>query len=341
MCYNRKKPRAGISKQQFNDQVVRKAMIKYLLDDVAPESEIAPSTDASALASNTPADEKVRRLGSSAVQPRDEGVFLDKPMEEMAQLKRHLSPKKANPQGFAGLGAGLALDAIPSLVPTQAVQTNGQRAVLSRKSTNSPWSFEAQKRAIDAQYNRMFAPSPPSEAPKPRLLRHPIVENAMDLGIELFKTRFWDPEDKDFSIEVFWNKIKSIYMCPYPTCDNKSKTQDEFVAHLKKPHTLRRVRCPACAKSFPTCSALIGHCESTSARCRIRHSRMLKEVMDSYSGGILSVKDKPSFRDEQWGDALRVHSMHDILERERQDPARHLRGGDEVTLQAQQPQIYW
>lgn len=327
-CKNPKNPGASISRKQFNDQVVRKSMIKHLLDNVVPETVVDCPTIASAANQDQSTDEiQGHRQGSSALQSQVGGVLLDKPVN-IAKLKQPMGSKKSS-QSRGGLGAGLALDAIPSLIPTPAA------------SSKAPWSFEAMKRAIDAQYSQNHNASPANEAPIQGTSRHPIVQNAMDLGIEMFSTRFWDPDDKDFSIDIFFNKDTGIYMCPYPTCYNKPKAKEEFVAHLKRPHTLQRVCCPGCYRAFPTCSALIGHCESASEKCRIRHSSMLKEVMDAYSGGILSVKSKPTFRDEQWGDTLKVDSLQNVLEQERQDAASHLRSGNELTLQAQEPQMYW
>lgn len=46
-------------------------------------------------------------------------------------------------------------------------------------------------------------------------------------------------------------------------------------------------RCPGCFRTFKTTAALIAHCESSTARCKINDAPKYGQIIDELSGGAI------------------------------------------------------
>lgn len=52
------------------------------------------------------------------------------------------------------------------------------------------------------------------------------------------------------------------------------------------------MKCPTCLRYFDTATALVAHCESRSAKCRINKADDYGKFLDRMTGGFLGVEEK-------------------------------------------------
>lgn len=67
--------------------------------------------------------------------------------------------------------------------------------------------------------------------------------------------------------------------------------------HIIDGHRITKMRCPRCLDLFPTCTALVAHCESGSRKCNIRKASDFGTFLDRLTGGFLGVDEqvRPEF----------------------------------------------
>ncbi len=110
-------------------------------------------------------------------------------------------------------------------------------------------------------------------------------------GVNIMKTRFWDPQSPDWNPERFYDSVISRYNCPF-VCEVTSVSPAELNQHINKDHRLTRQKCPSCLKYFRSATALMSHCESRGAKCQINKADNFNIFLDRLSGGFLSVNEK-------------------------------------------------
>ncbi|KAF1962063.1 hypothetical protein CC80DRAFT_461911 [Byssothecium circinans] len=112
-----------------------------------------------------------------------------------------------------------------------------------------------------------------------------------DHGINILKTRFWDPLSGDWNPDRFFNSIISKYFCPFP-CEQVFDNANEMNMHIMTEHRIKRMKCPSCLKYYKTVTALMSHCESRGSRCSINKADNFNIFLDKITGGFLSVEEK-------------------------------------------------
>jgi hypothetical protein len=110
-------------------------------------------------------------------------------------------------------------------------------------------------------------------------------------GLNIMKTRFWDPLSSDFNPDRFYNAIEENYSCPF-ICEQDFKTSGDLNHHILNDHRITRMKCPTCLKYFKSATALIAHCESRGAKCEINKAENYNIFLDRISGGFLGVQEK-------------------------------------------------
>lgn len=110
-------------------------------------------------------------------------------------------------------------------------------------------------------------------------------------GINIMKTRFWDPESPDWNPERFYDSVISKYNCPF-VCELTFATPADLKRHINSDHRLTRMKCPTCLKYFKSATALMSHCESRGAKCQINKAENFNIFLDRLSGGFLGVNEK-------------------------------------------------
>lgn len=112
-----------------------------------------------------------------------------------------------------------------------------------------------------------------------------------DHGINILKTRFWDPQSPDWNPERFYDSIISKYNCPF-VCERTFETSADLNTHISSEHRLIRMKCPSCLKYFDSTTALVAHCESRGSKCPINKANEYNIFLDKISGGFLGVNEK-------------------------------------------------
>lgn len=108
----------------------------------------------------------------------------------------------------------------------------------------------------------------------------------------MLRLRFWHPEHQDYDPDRLYNPLIERYCCPFPFCGENFKQNIDLSRHITSIHRITDFRCPSCLRLFKSATALVAHCETASARCRISGTRKFGQVIDEFSGGFLEVKGK-------------------------------------------------
>ncbi|KAF1945915.1 hypothetical protein EJ02DRAFT_509057 [Clathrospora elynae] len=118
-------------------------------------------------------------------------------------------------------------------------------------------------------------------------------DEAMDKqhGINIMRTRFWDPMSSDWNPEKFYDSVVNKYSCPF-VCEQIFESAGDLDHHIRGEHRITRMKCPACLRYFKNATALMAHCESRGARCQINKAEDFNIFIDRISGGFLGVKEK-------------------------------------------------
>ncbi|KAF2126792.1 hypothetical protein P153DRAFT_321511, partial [Dothidotthia symphoricarpi CBS 119687] len=110
-------------------------------------------------------------------------------------------------------------------------------------------------------------------------------------GINIMRTRFWDPMSDDWNPERFWDPVVNKYYCPF-VCEQTFPSPADMNKHIMNDHRITRMKCPMCLKYFRSATALMSHCESRGARCQINKADDYNMFLDRLSGGFLGVDEK-------------------------------------------------
>lgn len=108
----------------------------------------------------------------------------------------------------------------------------------------------------------------------------------------MLRLRFWHPEHEDYDPDRLYNPLIERYCCPFPFCGETCKQNMDLSRHITSIHRITEFRCPSCLRLFKSATALVAHCETASARCRISGTRKFGQAIDEFSGGFLEVKGK-------------------------------------------------
>ncbi|KAF2199745.1 hypothetical protein GQ43DRAFT_456939 [Delitschia confertaspora ATCC 74209] len=149
----------------------------------------------------------------------------------------------------------------------------------------------------------------PNAKPTPR---DDFVERESSSEVNIFKTRFWDPTSAAFKADRFYEPASGQYYCPH-VCEQTFTTPADLTGHILSEHRITIMRCPRCLKVYKTATALIGHCESGSGRCRINECEDYAEFLDRLSGGFLYATEETR-PDHLFNPEVMVPNEHGRLE---------------------------
>ena len=133
----------------------------------------------------------------------------------------------------------------------------------------------------------LFAEAKPTPPSAEALARQDAEASS---GGNLFTTRFWDKNSKDYDVERFYHSVLEKYVCPFPGCETDPfDAPIDIEEHLLHNHTRTQYRCPACLKLFDNATGLVAHCEA-NGRCKVKESSVFKKMLDDVTGGFLKAK---------------------------------------------------
>jgi hypothetical protein len=189
---------------------------------------------------------------------------------------------------LASVLSGITLNAVEGGegVPGGSRSSTEVGQASSRSEQTSPPSAWGQNRDGRDTAKILFPKAPPN----PMLNgRYGNAQDTEEEGINLFKTRFWDPTSADYKPERFYDPATGEYHCPF-ICEQKFTTDFDLEAHILNGHRITKMRCPRCMKKFGSATALIAHCENVNSKCGISEAEDFAEFLDRLSGGFLDAK---------------------------------------------------
>jgi hypothetical protein len=91
------------------------------------------------------------------------------------------------------------------------------RLTMSEVSSNATATADRRLKAWGGRTSQqLFPQAKPTPPPSEFSISHHDEQIDRDHGINIFKTRFWDPLSGDFNPERFYNSVISKYYCPFP-----------------------------------------------------------------------------------------------------------------------------
>ncbi|KAH9866169.1 hypothetical protein J1614_008734 [Plenodomus biglobosus] len=139
--------------------------------------------------------------------------------------------------------------------------------------------------------NMLFPNAKPTPAPSEFSIAAHDEAMEEQQGINIMRTRFWDPMSSDWNPEKFYDSVISKYCCPF-VCEQTFESITELNQHILGDHRITRMKCPTCLKYFKSATALMAHCESRGAKCQINRAEDFNIFLDRISGGFLAVEEK-------------------------------------------------
>ncbi|KAF3039260.1 hypothetical protein E8E11_005904 [Didymella keratinophila] len=136
----------------------------------------------------------------------------------------------------------------------------------------------------------LFPHAKPTPAPKEFSIAAHDEHMEREHGINIMKTRFWDPLSPDWNPERFYDSITSRYNCPF-VCELTWATPADLNKHINSDHRMTRMKCPSCLKYFQSATALMAHCESRGSKCQVNKADNYNIFLDRASGGFLGVNE--------------------------------------------------
>ncbi|KAF2851744.1 hypothetical protein T440DRAFT_57288 [Plenodomus tracheiphilus IPT5] len=160
----------------------------------------------------------------------------------------------------------------------------------SRVASSSRRSRAWGSRAGKITSNILFPNAKPTPAPSEFSIEA-HDESIEQQGINIMRTRFWDPMSSDWNPEKFYDSVISKYACPF-ICEQTFHSVGDLNQHILGDHRITRMKCPTCLKYFKSATALVAHCESRGARCQINKADNFNIFLDRISGGFLGVEEQ-------------------------------------------------
>lgn len=154
------------------------------------------------------------------VDNEDGGVQIDgSTTEHFPQLRPQGTPAFARRSALDGASSDTSLeknwDATSNdgktdvVVDKLADDQHDNKLVTS--TTAGPWS--------GASGSRLFPNAKPN--PEAQTFEEGLAarETQYDQRTNMFHSKFWDPNERSFNPEVFFNQVIERYECPYPACE--------------------------------------------------------------------------------------------------------------------------
>ncbi|USP78405.1 uncharacterized protein yc1106_05679 [Curvularia clavata] len=295
-----------ISPSQFQGHIVHKHLITDLLKSNAALERFK---------------QKTSRSHAAVVDDDVEGgVRLDDPLGDRAEMESieyeairpdtppEIPPTEASfgpypplPSQYAKAKSGGGSEATLSLgnlsitdkddTQSEAATVKGSMSLVSTATPSThpskAWSGRKGKSSAVILFPNAKATAPPKEF---SLAAHDQVME-QGHGINIMRTRFWDPMGPDWNPDKFYDALLGKFYCPF-ICEQTFDCAGDQVKHILGFHRNPRMYCPRCHKHFNSATALIAHCQAVGGRCQVNEADDYNIFLDRLSGGFLSVKEK-------------------------------------------------
>ncbi|KAJ4993228.1 C2H2 type zinc finger protein [Stagonosporopsis vannaccii] len=240
-------------------------------------------------------DEEIEDVKFAVLQP---GISKTSPSPTSMTVAYPPLPSQGRASAFHGDEAALSIGAM-SLVDDDGTSTEMGLAPQSAYTSSSHAGSTSTGRPLKIWSDRnakstskaLFPDAKPTPVTKEFSIAAHDEQMEREHGINIMKTRFWDPQSPDWNPERFYDSVISKYNCPF-VCELTSATPADLSRHINSNHRLTRMKCPTCLKYFQSTTALIAHCESRGAKCQINRTENFNIFLDRMSGGFLGVNEE-------------------------------------------------
>lgn len=248
------------------------------------------------------------------------GICLDNPLDREEEVKASfpaLQPDEVQatpiytpypPLPSQTQASSYNVDEIASSIGAMSVNDDdGTSTVVGGRSSVAPSAYGSSTYAASTSTGRkekvwvdrhgksasraLFPNAKPTPAPKEFSIAAHDEHMEREHGINIMKTRFWDPLSADWNPERFYDSITSRYNCPF-VCELTWDTPADLNQHINSDHRMTRMKCLSCLKYFKSATALMAHCESRGSKCQVNKADNYNIFLDRVSGGFLGVDEK-------------------------------------------------
>lgn len=291
-----------ISASQFQGHIIHKHLVTALLKDSSAYDRFKAK--------------QAKYDAATGDYEEEGGVCLDDPLDEDEEIEdvkfaalqpdisKRLPPPTAVP--FPPLGAHAtasrySIDEVASTIGDMSVNDDDGASTVPQSAyggstyTSSTAMARHPKawgpREGKSASSSLFPNAKPTPVPQEFSVAVHDEHMEREHGINIMKTRFWDPLSSDWNPERFYDSVINRYNCPF-LCELTFATPADLNKHINGDHRLTRMKCPMCLKFFNSVTALMAHCESRGAKCQINKADNFNIFLDRMSGGFLSVNEK-------------------------------------------------
>ena len=290
-----------VSAPQFQHHIIHKHLITQLLNDgdayarfQAKQAKFAAAhdfEDEGGISLDNPLekDEEIDDVAFAAIEPDVSGM----PSPDLH------SPYPPLPSQARTRASHSNVDAVASTIGTMSISSKdgsdtvvGSPAYPSTGSTASGrqlkvWGERNGKSASSA----LFPDAKPTPVNKEFSIAAHDEQMERDHGINIMRTRFWDPQSPDWNPERFYDSVISKYNCPF-VCERVFPTIADLARHIGADHCMVRAKCPVCLKYFNSSTALMSHCENRGGKCVVNRTDEFGIFIDRITGGFLAVTEE-------------------------------------------------
>ncbi|KAF2269879.1 hypothetical protein CC78DRAFT_574752 [Lojkania enalia] len=280
---------ADIPADQFQGHIVHKALITKLLDDSAAYSRFLQKVSHNCAAwdpeegggINLIDDNEALKVEVKAIQPE----LVRKSVKESAsELLWPLLPSQAIKAGQK-MNFGTSTFGKASLNSESATSTNIADILDPSVETQKTWKTGRTSEAL-------FPNAKPTPVRDDRSVQNHDNQQKEELGLNMLSTRFWDPTSIEWDPERFRHPAIDRYVCPF-VCERMFDIAADLDKHITTEHKIKSMKCPQCFKVFPSCAALVAHCENPVKKgCKIHEADDYGKFLNVLTGGFLSVREK-------------------------------------------------
>ncbi|KAH7385909.1 hypothetical protein BKA66DRAFT_511252 [Pyrenochaeta sp. MPI-SDFR-AT-0127] len=235
-------------------------------------------------------DEEIKEVRFEALRPENADTSPPTPYTGMypplpSTIASASDLDVASMMGAVSLGAHSEASTIVS-ASISGDYTPQDSSVLSKGRQLKVWGSRNGKSVS----NVLFPNAKPTPAPSEFSIAAHDHAMEQEHGINIMRTRFWDPMSSDWNPEIFYDSVLSKYHCPF-ICEQTFDAAGDLNKHILGDHRITRMKCPTCLKYFKSATALMAHCESRGAKCQINKAEDYNIFLDRLSGGFLGVNE--------------------------------------------------
>ncbi|KAF2740138.1 hypothetical protein EJ04DRAFT_482870 [Polyplosphaeria fusca] len=275
-----------ISAIQFQGCIIHKHLISKMLTDSAALQRFFQKISKFDAALDTTEGGGVDLFEQDQDEVQDVRMPALQPVEEGKNVSEDLVAwPGVSAQKFDRVTASLRSMSLQSAA-SPGSRSSSPAAGVAKASTREEKPWNTGRAAV-----ALFPDAKPTPAPSEWGMQQYEQAQEQEHGINILRTRFWDPTAESWNPERFLEPMSREYYCPF-ICEQHFKIPADLNRHIMNDHRITKMRCPHCLNQFKSCTALVTHCESSKSKCGISRTEDFGVFLDRLTGGFVTVKEK-------------------------------------------------